>query len=82
MSWVISGHLRISALLSKADMCGATTDARYGPIADIVNLPLLALDNSLAPRTSFRRRSHFRNIADAASSGPFLDQGQQLERRS
>ena len=25
----------MSALLPKADMCGATRDVRYGPIADI-----------------------------------------------
>jgi len=25
----------MSALLSKADVCGATSDVRYGPIADI-----------------------------------------------
>jgi hypothetical protein len=26
---------RMSALLPKADMCGATCDVRFGPIADI-----------------------------------------------
>jgi hypothetical protein len=26
----------MSALLPKADMCGATSDVRFGPIADIV----------------------------------------------
>jgi hypothetical protein len=28
----------MSALPPKADMCGAITDIRYGPIADIANL--------------------------------------------
>ena len=28
----------MSALLPKADVCGATSDVRYGPIADIARL--------------------------------------------
>jgi hypothetical protein len=31
--WTLCG---MSALLPKADVCGATSDVRYGPIADIV----------------------------------------------
>ena len=31
-------YLAMSALPPKADMCGATRDVRYGPIADISDL--------------------------------------------
>ena len=31
----------VSALLPKADMCGATRDVRFVPIADIETLPVM-----------------------------------------
>jgi len=38
-----SGHAQIvmSALPPKADMCGATSNVGYGPIADILNASLM-----------------------------------------
>src|SRR5215475_6130425 len=42
--WAKSGHVLVqtvmSALPPKADMCAATTDVRFGPIADIRRAPI------------------------------------------
>jgi len=43
----------MSALPPKADMCGATTDVRYGPKADIRQC-----DNAAHSITSFANREH------------------------
>ena len=44
-----SGHRQtvMSALPPKADMCGATRDVRFGPIADIASLPQAGLGDTL-----------------------------------
>jgi|RhiMetdeSRZDD1v2_1073273.scaffolds.fasta_scaffold400946_2 hypothetical protein len=45
-------HQAMSALLPKADMCGATGDVRFGPIADIAFPNYFVI--AIAPQAPFR----------------------------
>src|SRR5262245_28825342 len=56
----------MSALLPKADMCGATSDVRFGPKADIGELSCLL--TAQAPTPQWRANSHARSRS--ASSPP------------
>jgi hypothetical protein len=69
-----SGHVRrkrvMSALLLKADMCGATSDVGYGPIADIVLFIRSSGRNSRSRSDAFPFSGKSRGRLDIWSSRP------------
>src|SRR5262249_46662785 len=71
--WVISGRDRVhpmSALPPKADMCGATRDVRFGPIADIAGLGMRRCTLLELSGMEFHEVAHIRRrFADELAHG-------------